>query len=473
MNQPNPHYRPASSRREFLTRAGAGFGSLALTHLLSQDNALGSSKPPTQLPNHFGKAKSVIFLFMEGGPSHIDLFDPKPDVNKLAGKPLPPSFKRPITAMGEQGSPILGSKRTWKQHGEAGTWVSDWLPHTSTIVDDIAVVRSCWADGLNHVGSVCQMNTGSILAGRPSLGAWTLYGLGSENHNLPAFVVLTDSDSKPFNGTRNWGTGFMPSTYQGTPFKFGDNPEADLRTPTGISSRQQLDKINFINQLNRKHAVPRAFQSDLEARINSYELAYKMQSEIPEVINIDDEPKHIKDLYGVGQKPTDAIAKNCLLARRLVEKGVRFVQLFCGTGSKWDAHKGIEKNHTDRCAESDQPVTALINDLKQRGLLDETLVVWGGEFGRTPMSEKGDGRDHNPWGFTMWMAGGGIKGGQTLGTTDQLGLYAIDQKQHVHDIHATILHAMGVDHMALTYMHNGTEEKPTINQGKPFDKLFV
>jgi len=468
-----PHYRPATSRRDFITHAGAGFGSLALAHLLGQDHALASSKPGPSLPNYFGKAKSVIFLFMEGGPSHIDLFDPKPDLNKLAGQQLPPSFHRPLTAMGEQDSPILGSKRTWKQHGQAGTWVSDWLPHTSTIVDDIAVVRSCWADGLNHVGSVCQMNTGSILAGRPSLGAWALYGLGSENQNLPAFVVLTDSDRKPFNGTRNWGTGFMPSTYQGTPCKSGDEPVADIKAPTGVSAQRQRSKIDFINQLNRKHAVPRAAQSDLEARINSYELAYKMQAEIPEVVNIDGEPEHIKKLYGVGQKPTDAMAKNCILARRLVENGVRFVQLFHGTGSKWDAHKGIEKNHTDRCAESDQPVAALVNDLKQRGLLDETLVVWGGEFGRTPMSEKGDGRDHNPWGFTMWMAGGGIKGGQTLGTTDQLGLYAVDQKQHVHDIHATILHAMGIDHMALTYMHNGTEEKPTINQGAPFKKLFV
>ena len=322
-----PHYRPASSRREFLTRAGAGFGSLALTHLLSADNALGSTNTNAVVPNHFGKAKSVIFLFMEGGPSHIDLFDPKPDLNKLAGQSLPASFKRPLTAMGEQESPILGSKRTWKQYGKAGTWVSNWLPHTSTIVDDIAVVRSCWADGLNHVGSVCQMNTGSVLAGRPSLGAWTLYGLGSQNNNLPAFVVLTDNDGKPFNGTRNWGTGFMPSTYQGTTFKFGDEPVADLNTPAGISARRQREKINFINQLNRKHAEPRKFQSDLEARINSYELAYRMQSEIPDVINIDDEPKHIKDLYGVGQKPTDAIAKNCILARRLVESGENVVIL--------------------------------------------------------------------------------------------------------------------------------------------------
>ena len=470
-----PHHEPAQSRRDFLARAGAGFGSLALTDLLlKQDLQSAVTRPALPLPHHGrGKAKSVIFLFMEGGPSHIDTFDPKPLLNQLAGKPLPESFVRPLTAMGEQESPILGEKRTWKQHGESGTWVSDWLPHTAKIVDDIAVIRSCHQDGLNHVGSVCQMNTGSILAGRPSLGAWTTYGLGSENENLPAFVVLTDNDSKPFNGSRNWGTGFMPSAYQGTQFKFGDEPVANLRNPAGVSDARQKGRINFINQLNRRHAADRQSQSDLEARIKSFELAYRMQSEIPLAADLDDEPQYLKDLYGVGGAKTDAVAKNCLLARRLVERGVRFVQVFCGTGSKWDAHKGIEKNHTDRCAEADQPSAALIMDLKQRGLLDETLVIWGGEFGRTPMSEKGDGRDHNPWGFSMWMAGGGVKGGQVLGSTDELGLYAVEDPQHVHDLHSSILWSLGLEARELIYMNNGTEENPVINQGKPFRKLFA
>ncbi len=468
-----PHYERAHSRRDFLARAGAGFGSLALTDLLLKQGAMGYGGVPNPVPHHGkGKAKSVIFLFMEGGPSHIDLFDPKPLLNKLAGKPLPESFNRPLTAMGEQDSPILGEKRTWKQHGQSGTWVSDWLPHTAGIVDDISVIRSCHQDGLNHVGSVCQMNTGSILAGRPSLGAWATYGLGSENDNLPSFVVLTDNDAKPFNGTRNWGTGFMPSTYQGTQFKFGDEPVANLANPTGVSNARQRGRIDFINQLNRQHMEPRKFQTDLDARIKSFELAYRMQSEIPLAVNLEEEPQHIQDMYGVGGEKTDAVAKNCLLARRLVERGVRFVQVFCGTGSKWDAHKGIEKNHTDRCAEVDRPTAALIRDLKQRGLLDETLVIWGGEFGRTPMSEKGDGRDHNPWGFTMWMAGGGVKGGQTLGSTDELGLYAVEDPQHVHDLHSTILWSLGLDARELIYMNNGTEENPVINQGKPFMKLF-
>ncbi|MCC6880888.1 MAG: DUF1501 domain-containing protein [Verrucomicrobiales bacterium] len=468
-----PHYEMARSRRDFLARAGAGFGSLALAHLLGRTGALASSGNAPLLRHHaFGRAKSVIFLFMEGGPSHIDLFDPKPLLNKLAGQQLPASFKRPLTAMGEQDSPILAEKRVWKQHGQAGTWVSDWLPHTSTIVDDICVIRSCKQDGLNHVGSVCQMNTGSILAGRPSLGAWATYGLGTENENLPAFVVLTDSDAKPFNGSRNWGTGFMPSTYQGTPFKFGDEPVANLANPGGVSVGRQRQRIDFINQLNRRHIQPRSFQSDLEARINSFELAYRMQAEIPLAVDIADEPPHITELYGIGNPQTDANARNCLLARRLVERGVRFVQVFAGTGSKWDAHKGIEKNHTDRCAESDQPVAALIKDLKQRGLLDETLVIWGGEFGRTPMSEQGDGRDHNPWGFTMWMAGGGVKGGQTLGATDELGLYATEDPQHVHDLHSTILWSLGLDARKLIFMNNGTMENPVINQGDPFLKVF-
>ncbi|MCB1231961.1 MAG: DUF1501 domain-containing protein [Verrucomicrobiae bacterium] len=469
-----PHYEQARSRRDFLARAGAGFGSLALTDLLLKQGVMAHGGQPNPVPHHGkGKAKSVIFLFMEGGPSHIDLFDPKPLLNKLAGQPLPDSFHRPLTAMGEQDSPILAEKRVWKQHGQAGTWVSDWLPHTSKIVDDISVIRSCKQDGLNHVGSVCQMNTGSILAGRPSLGAWATYGLGSENENLPAFVVLCDNDSKPFNGTRNWGTGFMPSTYQGTQFNFGDEPVANLSNPKGVSNNRQRGRIDFINQLNRRHRGPRAYQSDLEARINSFELAYRMQSEIPLAVDLDEEPQYIKDMYGIGGEKTDAVAKNCLLARRLVERGVRFVQVFCGTGSKWDAHKGIEANHTARCAEVDQPSAALITDLKQRGLLDETLVIWGGEFGRTPMSEKGDGRDHNPWGFSMWMAGGGVKGGQTLGSTDELGLYAVEDPQHVHDLHSSILWSLGLDAKELIYMNNGTEENPVINQGKPFMKLFA
>jgi hypothetical protein len=461
------HYEQAITRRDFLTRAGGGFGALALGGILGTEKALGGLTG-----HHPTTAKSVIFLFMEGGPSHIDLLDPKPEVNRLAGQKVPSSFGKVLTAMGEQDSPILGCKRKWGQHGQAGTWVSDWLPHTAKIVDDIAVVRSCWADGLNHVGSVCQMNTGSVLAGRPSLGAWVNYGLGTENANLPAFVVLTDNEKKPSGGSRNWGTGFMPSKYQGTPFAVGDEPVANLNSPKGFSRRRQRQKLDFLSKLNQEHRESRTFSSDLEARIRSYELAFRMQAEVPETINLDNEPDHIRKLYGYDNEKTEAMARNCIMARRLVERGVRFVQVYCGSGSKWDAHSGIEGNHSSLCAASDQPVAALVQDLKQRGLLDSTLILWGGEFGRTPMSEKGDGRDHNPWGFTMWMAGGGVKGGQTLGSTDAIGLHTQEDPIHIHDLHATILHGMGLDNRQLHYLHNGRRESPTINSGDPYLKVF-
>ena len=470
------HIEPALTRRDFLLRAGGGFGALALTHLLGMDNVLAGppvpSNPLALRPTfHPPKARSVIFLFMEGGPSHIDLFDPKPKLNELAGQKLPDSFGDVITAMGEHDSPLLRSKRKWKQHGRNGTWVSDWLPYTSRIVDDICVVRSCWADGLNHVGSVCQMNTGSIQAGRPSLGAWATYGLGTINQDLPSYVVLLDNSKLPVGGVRNWGAGFLPSTYQGTRFEFGANPIPNLKPPKGLSDKRQRGKLELLEEMNRRHAEGRSFNSDLEARIHSYELAYRMQATAPEAVDLDSEPDSIKQMYGYSQKETHAMARNCIMARRLVERGVRFVQVYSGSGSGWDAHANIEGNHTKMCRSSDQPCAALIMDLKQRGLLDETLVIWGGEFGRTPMSEKGNGRDHNPYGFTMWLAGGGIQGGRTIGATDELGLRAIEDPIHVRDLHATILHLMGLHPLELTFMHNGRMENPVINEGDVVSKI--
>ncbi|HUF61890.1 MAG TPA: DUF1501 domain-containing protein [Verrucomicrobiales bacterium] len=470
----SPHYGIAATRRDFFTRAGGGFGAVALAGLVASDTRA-EGREAAQLAHHDlprGRARSVIFLFMEGGPSHIDLLDPKPEVNRLAGQKLPASFGTVITAMGEQDSPILFCPRQWKQHGQGGLWMSDWIPHLAGVADDIAVLRSCWCDGLNHVGSVCQMNTGSILAGRPSLGAWVNYGLGTENSDLPAFVVLTDSEKKPLGGVRNWGAGFMPSSYQGAPFSFGDEPVPYIRPPDGLGGSRQRGKLDVLQQLNNIHAEPRRFRTDLEARIRAGELAYRMQAEIPEAVALDQEPESLRKLYGIGQKATDATARNCILARRLVERGVRFVQVYSGSGSAWDAHANIEKNHSERCAAMDQPVAALIKDLKQRGLLDSTLVVWGGEFGRTPMSEQGDGRDHNPWGFSMWMAGGGIPGGRALGATDALGLRAVEDRLHIHDLHATILYAMGLDHRQLHYVHHGRRESPTINTGEVYHKVF-
>ncbi len=464
---------PPRSRREFLLRAGNGFGALALSSLLAAD-ARGAEERTKSLnplaprePHYKPDAKSVIWLFTDGGASHIDLFDPKPVLNKLAGKPLPASFKRPVTAMGRTAyTPLLGSERTFKRHGASGTWVSDWYPEIATCVDEMAVIRSCTADGLNHVGGVCQMNTGSILGGRPCLGSWAIYGLGSAAENLPGYVVLLDYPEEPPGGNRNWGTGFVPSSFQGTKFRPGNIPILHLSPPEGIADSRQRRKLDFIQGLNKRHRGTRALDDNLEARIATYELAYRMQSAAPEVVDLSGESDETRQLYGVDRKETQRVGRNCLLARRLVERGVRFVQLYLGSGSKWDAHSNLESNHTRYCRESDRPIAGLIKDLKRRGMLDSTLVVWGGEFGRTPMSESGNGRDHNPYGFTMWMAGGGIKGGVTYGTTDEIGLYAVDDKVHVHDIHATILRCLGIDHEALTYLHNGRDERATINGGR-------
>jgi len=470
-----PHFVPSLTRRDMLVKGGAGFGALALSYLLGDRAASAPPAPaspllPKQTPLR-PRAKSVIFLFMEGGPSHLDTFDPKPLLNELAGRPLPESFGKVITAMGEAGAPLLESKRAWKRHGESGLWVSDWLPHTAECVDDLAVIRSCWGDGINHSGGVCQMNTGRTLGGRPSLGAWVTYGLGTENTDLPAFVVMQDTNGQVVNGPRNWGTGFMPAVYQGTRLQGGAEPVPYLNTPAGIDESRQRAKLDFLNDLNETYANARPDRTELEARIASYELAFRMQAEAPEAVDLSAETAETQALYGIGEKETETFGRQCLLARRLVERGVRFVQLYHGAGSKWDAHAGIEKNHAGLCKASDKPVAGLLKDLKRRGLLEETLVVWGGEFGRTPMSEKGDGRDHNPTGFTMWMAGGGVQGGRTIGETDELGLRAVSDKLHVHDLHATILWLLGLDHMGLVYLHKGRPERPTLNEGEPFTRI--
>jgi hypothetical protein len=310
------------------------------------------------------------------------------------------------------------------------------------------------------------MNTGSVFGGRPSLGAWVNYGLGSVSDNLPAFTVIKDSDAMVVNGTRCWGSGFMPASYQGTLFESGDEPVANLNLPKGVSIKRQSSKLSFLDQLNQKHLQGRQSNTELEARIQSYELAYRMQAEAPEAIDLESESTGIKKLYGLEEEQTKIFGRQCLMARRLVERGVRFVQLYHGAGSKWDSHSGMEKNHARLCGNVDQPIVGLIQDLKQRGLLDETLVIWGGEFGRTPMSEKGDGRDHNPTGFTMWMAGGGVKGGQAIGATDDLGLHATEDKLHVHDLHATVLDLLGLDHTKVIYQHKGRPERVDLNEGE-------
>ena len=451
------------SRRAFLSQAGSGLGALALA-ALDADCAFGSADPlVARAPHHRPTAKAVIWCFMEGGPSHIDTFDPKPALERFAGQPMPESYGRPLTAMpGTAHNTLMPSQREWARHGESGLWVSNWYPHVAKHVDDLAVIRSCTADGLNHVGSVCQMNTGSILAGRPSMGSWVTYGLGSANRNLPTFVILND-EVRINGGSKNWSSGFLPAAFQGTLFKQEGAPILNLETPEVVGNLQQRGKLDLLAALNRHHAEKHPNQSELDARLRSYELAYRMQSHAPEAVDLAQESEATKKLYGMDEESTSIYGRNLLLARRLVERGVRFVQAYCGG---WDAHRKIEENHTKWCGVSDKPIAGLLTDLKARGMLDDTLVIWGGEFGRTPFNEQGDGRDHNPWGFTIWMAGGGVRGGQTIGTTDELGLRAEESPYHVHDIHATILHLLGLDHLSLTYLHSGRSERPTINGGK-------
>jgi hypothetical protein len=460
------------SRRQMLCQAGAGFGALAMAGLLGQQQTLAAPTLAPPGPHHPPTATSVIFLFMEGGPSAMDTFDPKPALEKLHGQQLPASFKPIILAMGEKNPPLMASKRKWKQHGEGGLWVSDWYPHVAECADDLCVVRSVYGDGINHSGGVCQMNTGSTLGGRPSIGSWVSYGLGTENQNLPGFVVLEDNPGLVINGPRNWAAGFMPAVYQGTPFQNGPEPIRNLQTPKDVSSAVQTGKLALLRELNRHHASDRREQSELDARIASYELAFRMQAEAPEAVDLSQETAETQALYGMDQKETQNFGRMCLLARRMVERGVRFVQLYSGAGSKWDAHSNIEKNHGTNCLATDKPIAGLLMDLKRRGLLKNTLVVWGGEFGRTPQSEKGDGRDHNSAGFTMWMAGAGIRGGRTVGATDEIGLHAVEDRLHVHDFHATILRALGLDNMGLTYMHKGRPERPTLNEGAPCEKIL-
>ena len=460
------------SRRRFLSASAHGFGALALgTMLQSESRAAEAVSPFLPKQPHFpAKAKRVIFLFMEGGPSHVDLFDPKPELTKRNGQPLPASFGKVLTAMGVGGNLLLASKRTFAKCGKSGLDFSDWLPHMGKVADEFAVLRACQADALNHVGGVCQMNTGSILAGKPSLGAWALYGLGTPNQNLPGFVVMTDG-GEVLGGGRNWGTGYMPATYQGTPFRPGTNPILNLKSPQAAD--RQVDKLSLIRQLNDIHRRERAEDTQLSARQSAYELAFKMQATAPEAVDLSQESDKVKEAYGLNNKATAEFGHRCLLARRLVERGVRFVQVYCGAGSAWDAHGDLEGNHTRLCQRADQPTAALIADLKARGLLEDTLVIWGGEFGRTPMTEGKDGRDHNPYGFTTLMAGGGVKGGTVHGTTDEFGLYGVDGKVHVHDLHATILHLLGFDHEKLTFKFHGRDERLTDVSGKVVKQILA
>ena len=476
------------SRRQFLEQTGLGLGMIAVEALLHEQGLLQAEGRPLdgvaeslhgldplapKRPPIAASAKSVIFLFMSGGPSHLETFDPKPELQRLHGQKLPDSFGAVKTRRGVDRNKLLSTRRTFAKYGEAGIEVSDLFPQVAEHIDDLCVLRGCYGDSVTHPESVYLMNCGSILMGRPSLGSWVSYGLGTENCNMPAFVVLPDPNGWPKGGAPAWSNGYLPAAYQGTVMKGGASPIANLENPRGIDPQQQRKTLDLIQRLNRRHLQDRPSDSELAARISSYELAFRMQSQAGEVVDLSQESTTMRTLYGLDDNATAEFGGRCLLARRMVERGVRFVQLYCGETNGWDGHQNIEGNHGKLAKQSDLPIAGLLTDLKQRGLLESTLVVWGGEFGRTPMSEGSDGRDHNPYGFSIWMAGGGVKGGQILGQTDDVGLRAVgDDKMHVHDIHATILRLLGFDHKNLTYRHNGRDDRLTDVYGEIIQKVL-
>lgn len=451
-----PHFPTLSSRREFLFRAGGGAGALAYASLAQSEAAA------VEAVTHFApRAKRVIWLFMHGGPSHMDLLDPKPALTKYGGQPLPESFGMVMTRRNVGKNTLMPPVRKFRPRGQSGIEISDFLPHISQHADDICVVRSLHGDSVNHPQSVYQMNTGSILMGNPSFGSWVAYGLGSENQNMPAFVVLPDPGGGLKGGPPAWGAGHLSARFQGVTMRPGASPILDLKPQPGVSEAQQRRDLALIDALNQRHLERRDHDDELTSRVKAYEMAFRMQTAAPELVDISQESKSTIDMYGINDKTTQEFGQRCLLARRMVERGVRFVQLYSGDTNGWDAHSDVDKNHTEYCGKTDKPVAALLTDLKQRGLLDDTLVIWCGEFGRMPMNEQGKGRDHNPWGYSGFLAGAGISGGRTYGATDEIGLRAVENKVHVHDFHATLLHLLGLDHEQLTYYHNGLDKRLT------------
>ena len=476
------------TRREFLWEAGAGFTGLAMTGMLSADGFFSeavaaeltekAANPLAPKKPHFEpKAKSVIFLFMYGGPSHVDTFDYKPKLYELDGQTIP------VKTFGRGGRKnegrVVGPKWQFKQYGESGKWISDLFPNLGGVVDDLAFVHSMQADSPIHGSAMLQMNTGKILSGSPCLGSWVNYGLGTVSENLPGFVVMLDPTGGPISGAKNWSSGYMPATYQGTILRSAGQPILDLKRPEGLSDRAQRRLLDTLDGMNASHLRPRADNSNLAARVASYELAYKMQMHAPEAVDVEKEPNHVKAMYGMDDPRTQEFGRRCLMARRLVERGVRFVQLYAGgahNDDNWDAHGDLVKNHNYHAGRTDKPIAGLIRDLKQRGLLDSTLIIWGGEFGRQPTAEyaAGTGRDHNAYGFTMWAAGGGIKGGTSLGQTDEIGSNAVEHPMHVKRLHATALKLLGLDPNRLTYFYGGLDQKLVGVEGAhPIDEIVA
>jgi len=453
---------------------GGGFTSLALTGMLGKDGFLKQQalaadgqtdwQSPMQprMAHQVAKAKHVIFLFMYGGPSHMDTFDYKPELYPLDGKTID------VKTFGRGGHKnqgrVVGPKWGFKPYGQTGKMVSDLFPNVAQHVDDIAFIHSMTADSPIHGSAMLMMNSGQILSGRPSLGSWVNYGLGTVNQNLPGYVVMLDQSGGPISGAKNWTSGYMPASYQGTVFRPKGTPILDLKNAHNMDVQEQQVLLKHLDHFNRGHLSDRVDNSNLAARIASYELAYKMQSSAPEAVDVDHEPDYIKQMYGIDQDRTEDFGKKCLLARRLVERGVRFIQIYSGgahNDQNWDAHGDLKKNHDFHAGNTDKPIAGLLKDLKQRGLLDETLIIWGGEFGRQPTAEyaEGTGRDHNAYGFTMWMAGGGVKGGVSVGQTDELGSQAVSDRFHVKHLHATVLSLMGLPPNDLTYFYAGLDQR--------------
>ena len=464
-----PHSRPTRTRREFVRDAFCGFGGLAFASMLQEERARAGSVDPlaAKAPHLPAKAKSVIFLFMAGGPSHLETFDPKPLLNRLHGQKRPAEFGEAKYQFVQGNARLLGTKRTFRKYGESGTEVSDLFPLTAECVDDLAVIRSCHGDMVVHSAAQYEMFTGRVTPGFPSLGSWILYGLGSESRSLPSYVVMPDPRGALEAGQPMYTNGFLPAVYQPTMFRPGDRPVLNLDLPAGVDAGKRKRTLQLVRDLNKATLDP--LDEEFAARINAYDLAFRMQAEAPDVLDLSKEPRETLDLYGVGREPTHDYGRRCLLARKLVENGVRFVCVVAGGGTgnlQWDAHDDIEENHLRKAAETDRPVAGLLKDLKRRGLLDSTLVVWGGEFGRSPEAESGKGRDHHNLGFSMWLAGGGIKGGRVVGATDAIGLKAVEDPYHTRDVHTTILHQLGLDQHRLTYPHLGRDERLTFVEGK-------
>jgi len=449
------------TRRKMIFRAGKGFGGLALASMLAEEAAAFAAPA--------GKAKSIIYIFNHGGVSHVDTFDPKPTLARLSGECVPASFAEGLktSRIDFRKAIMRGSPWQFPKHGQSGLEISTLYPHVSKHADRLAVIRSCYSDAFDHAPAIFHSCTGSQFPGRPSLGAWVSYGLGSENKNLPSFVVMSDGAMK--SGAGAYGAGFLPATYQGTMFRSGKSPVLNLASPAGVSEDAQKETLAYIDDLNRRHFATREEDSTLDARIRSYELAFRMQSEAPGVVDLSTESAATRKLYGLDEPLTADFGRKCLLARRMVERGVRCVQLFFGTnlGDDWDdAHNDLLGSHIKMSTKSDQPIGALLTDLAARGLLDSTLVVWNSEFGRTPLAEGKNGRDHHPYGYSMWMAGAGIQGGRALGATDEFGLRAVEQRKSIHDVHATILRLMGVDHTKLTWRYQSRDMRLTDVHGE-------